>query len=329
MHRLMRYSMLIGLFLFVFVILSIKFDEFFRIIRGVNIWWVLGGVTLIPVEAFLKSWKLKIMVNTHAQFSWRGTIKTYLVGLPFGAVTPGKVGDLAKIYVIKRATSLNTITGLAILVAERLIELMTLLVLALIGLTFILMSSQQKIFFLGPIILIAVVLVGSTAVLNANISRRISRSIYRFLIPERYRMQLKDSFNIFYGGISKLMESKKVIYQSFILSTLAWVVISSRAFLYARSINIQVGFLYFLLLIPAVIAVELLPISIMGMGTREYALIVLFAAFGVGKEHAVSLSLMSFLLGPVPPTIMGYFLALRDHLRISRFKELPLVEESS
>lgn len=329
MHRLMRYSALIGLILFVLVIFSIRFDELFRIMKEVNLWWVLAGSALIPLEAYLKSWKLKIMVNTHTRFSWKGAIKTYLVGLPYGAVTPGKVGDLAKIYVIKRMTSLRTVTGFAILVAERLIELITLLLLALAGLTFVLIESEQKVFFLGPIFLIAAIIVGSIAALNSNVSHMISRSVYKLIIPERYRSQLKDSFNVFYAGISQLMGNKGSIWTSFLLSFMAWMVISSRAFLYAHSMNIGVSFLYFLLLIPAVIAVELLPISIMGMGTREYALILLFATFGIGREYAVSLSLMTFLLGPIPPTILGYFIALRDHLSMGRIRELPLAEESS
>jgi uncharacterized membrane protein YbhN (UPF0104 family) len=72
--------------------------------------------------------------------------------------------------------------------------------------------------------------------------------------------------------------------------------------------------------------VELIPISVMGLGTREYALILLFSTLGVSKEYAISLSLMTFILGPIPLSLAGYFIALREHLSLGKAEESFIVE---
>lgn len=93
--------------------------------------------------------------------------------------------------------------------------------------------------------------------------------------------------------------------------------IAIRGFFYALSIGINIKLIYFVFLIPIINVVEILPISIMGIGTRDWTTIFLYSSLGVSKEYGLSLSLMLFTLGLIPQMLVGYFIAWRKKL----FKE--------
>ena len=64
----------------------------------------------------------------------------------------------------------------------------------------------------------------------------------------------------------------------------------------AVALGIQTPFIYFLVFIPIVILVTLLPISVGGFGVREAAFLYLFGQVGMGAEEAVALSLFVQLI---------------------------------
>lgn len=316
MKRFLRYLILIGLALFIFVLFSIDISQVIAILKATSLNFLLLGVFLIPMEAVLKTWKLQVAVNTHDPYSFKDSLLTYLVGLPFGAVTPGKLGDFAKIFTLRKRTGLRMITGFSILVVDRFIELMALLFLVLVGLFVI--RAKTGLTILIPLIVLVLMGLALFILLSEEYTKRLARLVYKIIIPQRYHDRLKSSFSSFYAGISKIVRDHGSFLGMIMISLLGWLTISTRVYFYSRSLGMHIDYFYFALSFPVVTFVELMPISIMGLGTREYALIILLGLLGIGREHAVSLSLMAFALGQVPLMIAGYGVALREHLSLSR-----------
>jgi uncharacterized membrane protein YbhN (UPF0104 family) len=69
------------------------------------------------------------------------------------------------------------------------------------------------------------------------------------------------------------------------------------ALLAARALGInQLGFTALMAFFPAVLIAQVLPISIGGLGVREFALVFFLGAVGVGKEQALALGLLFYVL---------------------------------
>lgn len=298
--------------------MRLDFGRIARILRNIEPVWFLAGSLFIPAEAIFKTLKLKAVVDVKAKISFRSALASYLIGLPFGAITPGKVGDLVKITAVRRRTSLELVPAFALLMVERLLELLTLLVLALIGLYLLVSKAQGRLNLALPIIVIVALLGAILFMLREGSVRAVARTIAGVLVPERFHERLRDNFNEFYAGITAVLEDRFRLSLAISYSVIAWLVISTRAYMYARSLNIDIAYYYLAFLIPAVIVIELLPISIMGLGTRELTLIAILRLFGVNSETAVSLSLMTFVFGPIPLMLIGYGWAMKDNLTLKQ-----------
>jgi uncharacterized protein (TIRG00374 family) len=83
----------------------------------------------------------------------------------------------------------------------------------------------------------------------------------------------------------------------------------------ALSFHLEVDIIYFFLFMPLISAVTLLPISIGGLGVREYMTILFFTHLGVSKHFAFAFSLMGFFYLLVYAGIGGLIYGLTLHNR--------------
>ena len=84
----------------------------------------------------------------------------------------------------------------------------------------------------------------------------------------------------------------------------------------ALSIGIDVGVLFFVLVIPVISLLDLLPISISGIGTRDVALIFLFGLKGIAPEQAVAFSLIYLFMSYWLVALIGAGVYFRYPIKI-------------
>ena len=63
-----------------------------------------------------------------------------------------------------------------------------------------------------------------------------------------------------------------------------------------QSLGIEVPAAYYWVLAPVVTLITMFPISLNGMGVREWGMVLLLAPLGVAQENATALSLLWFLV---------------------------------
>ena len=73
----------------------------------------------------------------------------------------------------------------------------------------------------------------------------------------------------------------------------------TQAWMLGLALGIPAGFLAYLVYVPVILLVMLLPITINGLGTSQAAFVWLFAASGVSREDAFALSVLFLALGTV------------------------------
>ncbi len=89
------------------------------------------------------------------------------------------------------------------------------------------------------------------------------------------------------------------------LTLVFWAGIVLLAYTATRVLAIDVSFGYVALMMPMVTLVEIVPISISGIGTREAAVIFFFAAVGIGSAQAVAFSIMYLIAGTYLTALVG------------------------
>jgi hypothetical protein len=101
------------------------------------------------------------------------------------------------------------------------------------------------------------------------------------------------------------------LFTSFIIQLIGLISI----YFIGLSLGIKIDFIYFLILLPIIGAVTLLPIAIGGLGLREGLFVVYFAKVGVIKQLALAMSLLSFSFVVIYGAIGGFIYVLTVHHR--------------
>ena len=103
---------------------------------------------------------------------------------------------------------------------------------------------------------------------------------------------------------------------SFILQTIAVLLLSQMgdvtiAWIFSRSLGIEIGYAAFIFIMPLVYVATVLPISLGGLGVREGSLAGLMMLYGVDASVAIVISLLMYLV-KVVVGIIGYFVYLKE-----------------
>ncbi len=326
MKKIIHLMSFLGLLLFIWLLSRLDYKHIIRIFQDVNYIWIFVGLLFTVVELYFKAYKLKGIVNLVAPIRLWDSFKVYLIGLPYGMVTPGKVGDVVKLYTLQRKTGIQKTDCLALGLVERLLEMIALVVLAGIGILVLIGHLNRQQFYI-LFAAVFVMIVGMLIILDQRLVRFLLRPVFYLLVPAKMQSRPRELFYQFYGGIEKYTIHRFVMAKSLGLCLLGWLAGSIRTYFFAKSIGLGlITFIQTLFLIPLVTVFELLPISILGIGTRDVSLITLFSLMGYTspdiKEIAISLSLMMLVLGGIPQSILGYFISIRENIRWHDVKDL-------
>lgn len=318
---LFRLALIVSVVLLIFLIASVDFGQVIEVITKIHPFYI--GLALLTLlgEIFLKSWRLQIMTKIFAPLSFLNSLRVFLVGRPFGVVTPGQVGDLARTYSLAKKTGLKKSESLALSFLDKAFDLFFLLVLASLGLVaalFLLSDGVIEIYyFLITLIVVTTVLI--TFVTKKNWMKFLLRPLFKLLVPQKYHLGLKNSFESFYEIFKIIFKNKKFVL-IFLISLIIWPIVAVRVYFLAQSLSLAVRLVYFLAFVPTVAIIEMIPISIMGIGPREYAYILFLSLININKETSLSLSLLTLITNGIPVALVGYYFIVKEQLSLKADK---------
>ncbi len=86
----------------------------------------------------------------------------------------------------------------------------------------------------------------------------------------------------------------------------------------AEGLHLHISLVYFLLFVPVITLISMIPISLNGMGLREYAFMTLLGAIGIAPESCIALGLLSsafIILSSLPGGVVYIFFRNRNDVR--------------
>jgi len=213
---------------------------------------------------------------------------TYCGGLFFNVFLPSSIGgDIVRTVDLAVHTK-DTSAILATVLLDRIFGFIGLAVVALIG--FLYGSSRGMINDPHIMMWIVAMIVFLLCGLLVTFSRRVFNLLNK-LIPVPF---VKEFLHKFHSSFYTFRSEKKALARVFVLSVVLQACFSGVLYYIGLSIGISAGIVYYLVFIPLVTILSMLPISIGGLGVRENAAVILFSAVGVQADKVAAMSLLGF-----------------------------------
>jgi uncharacterized protein (TIRG00374 family) len=312
MRRLSSYVALFGLLLFVLLLRMVDLPAAWNLLESAKLSWVAAAFVFILPEVFIKGLRLIALTRVFGgNLTLKNSVWIYLAGQPLGAVTPAKLGDIVRVLGIGKWGSLRPHSAFAVHVADKVYDLLALVLLAATGL--ITLVAQKE--FKGPAVAalmgigIGVLLMG--LFLNPQWMRLLLKPLLLFLAPRKLAEKLNAHGREFYNNLISLFQPSQRLALPFFLSLSAWTVVLVRTYFCSMAVGLPLSFITLALLMPIVIVIEFLPVTILGFGTREAALFFLLATPLVSKTGLLSFSMMTVLAGPLLTALLGIPCAMK------------------
>ncbi len=223
---------------------------------------------------FLKivRWK-NILKGYNINENYFTLFKVFLIGGYLGLISPGKIGDFGRLYYLNDKNDSNAI--LSSLIVDRINDLIVLLLIGGIGFYYLLTVHEISLQFNYITIIISLV---SVVILISMLILFFKKKILHFT-------------SIFKSGIS----FNNSIFQLFI-TIIAMLLLYGTFIIIADDIGINIAFqdIFFIGVFSGII--NLLPISVHGMGVREVSLIYLLSLYRISADIAIAYSMIIFAL---------------------------------
>jgi len=123
-----------------------------------------------------------------------------------------------------------------------------------------------------------------------------SRSFFRLLARVfKRKPRLEEKLISFHDKLYFFKDNPKVFAKSFLFSLPIQLLMPTGFFIISRAFDVNLGAIYFFIVIPIVTVIALIPITIAGAGTREAAAVYFFSLVGIEKSIGLGISLLNLI----------------------------------
>jgi uncharacterized protein (TIRG00374 family) len=249
-----------------------------------------AAVMLPTVALRTVRWRLLLGDAGAPPMRYRDLLAVYAYSVFVGVATPGRIGEFVKTYHLTRGgMSFGGATATVLL--DRLFDialLLTIGVVALIALAVPGFDSLPQVVGLVAVVIALAVAAGwlfCSARMEPKWSRLAAKDSGRFGRALGRVARIRGDFCVALAGVS--LGSFAI---SLSITVVAWAVTYLANYLLAISIGFELGYLQIVGISAIASLVSQLPITVLGAGTRDAAMILLLAPLGASTEQAVALS---------------------------------------
>lgn len=283
-----------------FIRLTITALLIFYLLKKIEITHVLNTIVLINPLVFFLASSLYILSSYISTLRWKIFLPSeglrvsklfslYLIGSFFNNVLPGIIGgDVVKVFMIKEKTGFKL--ALASVFMERYTGFCALLC---IGFVFFCLFYAE----LPRQMLIWTVPISFAGFIVGSISILLLRKI-------KFFKELSDYVLSF---------SKKQIIQAFIFSIFVQFIVIISVYIFFLGLHLPISFFELAIFMPIIILISMLPISVSGVGIREWCFILFFGK-SFSEAQVVAVSFLWFLSQVLASLVGGV-----EYLRFKKF----------
>jgi len=289
MTMIKKYLPLIGIIIFILILIKIDILKLFHVLSNLNYFYIILAYLLIPMILFAKTYRWNYLKKKqNIIYDLKDSFLMYCAGTYIGILTPGRLGELTKIAYLKNNQCSVGKASVNVLL-DRLADLFSLLILSCLGMFAFFHFFQNIIWALSFGIISLIILL--ILFLKTNLIHVLLKKIFDLLIPLKYQKFWQLNFQDFINDFKKY-KLKNYLFIC-LITFISWLIYYYQIFFLAKSIGINnISFFYLAIAVTIAAFITLLPISILGIGTRETVLILLLSVFQISQEQIISFSFL-------------------------------------
>jgi glycosyltransferase 2 family protein len=267
--------------------------------------YALGFVLFIgTILTWTLRWHL-LMRAAGEVISYAKSLTTLTISMFFSMFLPTVVGtDLGRVYELGRDSSYRKSKLISSVLLDRLMGLMTISLMALIGLVVGSQFAGNQGVNLTVIGTLVVLFGGWVLVFNKRAEKIIFGILDQLPLVKRFSPQLHKVYTV----LDELYRQPRLLAQAGSVSIVNSLCTILATLLAARSIGVEISPLYFFIFMPIIWIIMTIPISVSGLGVREGAFIFFFSQVGVTNSDAIAISLLYYSYNVIVGIIGGLLL---------------------
>ncbi len=300
-------KLIVGVLILIVLVATIGTDSLMDAASSANPFFLGLAVLITPFPILLKFliWN-RITGITGKKIPLSTTSSMYLIGSFFGMITPSKIGHLIKFRYLQK-NGIEKVTALSMSLIERVFDTLIIAAFSVAGI--LLMSGGAGMFGFSIPVLLALFLVLVSVVFSQKMFLIVGNLILRTMGPVLSMLGFTERENVLlqaYKPVAELKNKKQTLVFIIVLSVLVWVFAGLNLLLITAAFGPQLHVLYAIAVVSIAGAVSLIPITVSGIGTREAAIVALFALAGIPTATALISSLLyEFLMNGIPAIAGG------------------------
>ena len=224
-------------------------------------------------------------------------------------VTPGRVGDFAKVAYLRRDVGAPWAAGVATTLADRVFDLAVLAAAAALALALAAPPGPLRGALFGGL---AAAALGAPALVSPRVQRFALAGLARASSVARGTQALQRPIERLAEELGRLWSPRLVGLA--VLSAAGFACLFAGAHALARALALPIDFATTAYAVATASVAALLPVSVSGIGTRDAALVLLLAPHGVPAPQALSFSLAYLAFSLAFSNGLGALFWLRDPL---------------
>lgn len=297
----MLVKIIFSISLFSYILFKAQITAIGQVIGGANLKYYIVAVVLYIAAQPLRAMRWHMLLqNKGVVVSPVTLLFLCFVGSFFSSILPTIVGgDLIRGYYVFRETNAHDVSFASIIV-DRLCGLLVVILFGLAATGYFLAVSGWSSLTTASVVVCGITVLFVLLACNYSFMARFAR-LFVTLRHWGISQRLKE----IYQATLQYRSDWPLLARCLLLSVMYEFIIIYIHYLLAQSLGWRIPFTVFILAVPLITIVSILPVSVGGLGVREGATAIVFAPYAISVANAVSISLLSYSIALVAGAVGG------------------------
>jgi len=239
---------------------------------------LLGVIFVLGIKSY--RWRLLIRNEGH-NYAAKKAFGAYMASDAVGIVTPGRIGEIARLYYVRQDTEISFYSAFKTIVSDRIFDFTMLGWFGLSGMMFYFKTfgDHSGIYYALGVLLLFII---GYIFVNKFLALILTFEIVKRLPVIRF---VQESF---------LAVTGKLALSMWVITIVAYFLYFAFSWLIMISLHLNPSYIDVIFIMSIMSLSTIIPLSVAGFGTREATLVLLFGYYGLASETAISFSLMHF-----------------------------------
>lgn len=285
LRKRVLFSIALAGIIYLVYIVSSDFETLINVFSQFNYFYIPLLLLLVVINYWIRFWKWEYYLNLlQIKLPRQESLTVFLSGLIM-SISPGKMGEMIKAYLIKRTTGTKIRKTGSVIFAERLTDFISLLIIAAAGAFYY--NYQRKLVMLFSFIFIVIILI----VGNRNLAEPILHLIRKIPLVKKFG----EEINSLYENAYTLLRWGPLFAMTMV-SLISWLFECLAYYIILKDIGIDVGLLWASFAYSFSIVAGALSMLPGGLGVTEGSLTLLVMTFASNSVEYDTAFASTFLI---------------------------------